>query len=1045
MLTNFATFAIRQRLFVLVMAAILAIVGLRALQDLPIEAFPDVQDVQVQIATQYPGQSPEEVERAISVPIEREMSGVPKATQVRSVSITGLSVVTLTFADGTNDYFARNQVLEKLQNVNLPPGVQPQLAPLATAVGEVYRYVLATPDTMPAREARAIQDWVIRPALRRVPGVADITSFGGAVKEYQVRLNPTALARYGVTQDQVSQALLNGNQNAAGGVMKRGDEGLVVRTVGLFTKLEDIRAAVVTAQAGKTVTVGDVAEVMEGDHPLSGIVAHDDQDSVVEGIVLMTKGGDPSKVVAQVLDRVAALNNGELPKGVTVQPIYQRTDLVRHTLHTVTENLVVGALLVLFVLVLFLQEWRAALVVATIIPLTLLFAFTLMDLKGVPANLISLGTIDFGIIIDSAVVMVEALMVRLAVHHVPAAIDSQISRRLDALRWVTSGLAKPILFSKAIIILAFLPIFTFQRIEGRIFSPVALTLSFSLLGAVIFTLTVVPALLSVVLVRRDLAEKHIEWIARLQQGYRKLLGHCQRAPRLAFGLAGAITALAFALVPALGSEFLPRLDEGNLWLTISLPPSSSLEQSKDVERAVRATLRTYPEVKMVVSHVGRPDDGTDPKGPNNIEILADLQNRGEWRFHSKEALVADMDQHLRSIPGLSTNFSQVIQDSVEEALSGVKGEIAVKVFGPDLNVLQDKAEQIATILRSIQGSRDVAAILPGGQPELAIVPDRNALARLGLSMSDVGNAVQTAVGGTAAGSFYDGERRFDLTLRYASGYRNSVEDISAIAIPLPNNAGTVRVGDVASVEVREGASRIARESGGRNVPVKANLQGRDQGSFVAEAMAKVSSQVHLPQGYRIVWGGQFENQQRALKRLAVIVPASLVGIFALLFGAFRSVRLALLILAMLPFNIAGGFYALGLAGLHLSISAAVGFIAVAGISVQNGVIMLEEIVNLVENGASLLRAVTEGAISRLRPILMTALMAGLGLLPAALSNAIGSETQKPFAVVIVGGIVTATLFTLTLLPPLALWGLRRTQQARMPVNDNRGNDAQDED
>jgi len=1035
-LPRFSTFVIRQRLFILVMALALAVIGFRALQDLPVEAFPDVQDVQVQVVTQYPGQSPEEVERTISIPVEREMSGVPRATQVRSVSITGLSVVTLTFSDGTNDYFARNQVLEKLQNVSLPTGIQPQLAPLATAVGEIYRYVLTAPADMPPREVRALQDWVIRPALRRVAGVADVNSFGGAVKEYQVRANPAALARYGVSLEQLSQALADGNQNASGGLMKRGDESLVVRAVGLFANLDDIRAAVVSARDGKTVTVGDVAEVAVGDRPLSGIVGNDDQDSVVEGIILMTKGGDPSKVVADVIERVDELNHGPLPKGVAIKPIYQRTELVHHTVHTVVENLLVGALLVVSVLVIFLREWRAALVVAAIIPLTLLFAFTLMDLKGVPANLISLGTVDFGILIDSAVVLVEALMVRLAVHQPTAAIESAIGRRFDALRSVTASLTKPILFSKAIIILAFLPIFTFQRVEGRIFAPVAMILSFSLIGAVLFTLTVVPALLSVVLTRTDLAEKHIDWLARLQRAYRRLLGRCQRAPRQAFAIAGLIALLAFALVPVLGSEFLPRLDEGNLWLTITLPPGASLEQSKDVERAVRTTLRSYPEVKMLVTQVGRPDDGTDPKGPNNIEILADLQPRDDWRFADKEALVEDMTRKLRAIPGLPTNFSQVIQDNVEEALSGVKGEIAIKVFGSDLDILQDKAEQVAAILRKIQGSRDVAAILPGGQPEVAVLPERNKMARLGLSMADLDKAVQTALGGNAVGDFYEGERRFDLVLRFAAPYRNTVEDVGAVPIALPNNAGTVRLADVARVEVREGASRIAREAGGRNVSVKANLQGRDQGSFVTEAMARVAAEVQLPPGYRIVWGGQFENQQRAMKRLAVIIPASLFGIFALLFWAFRSVRLAGLILAILPFNIAGGFFALGLAGLHLSISAAVGFIAVAGISVQNGVIMVEEVVRLVDNGASLVRAITEGAVSRLRPILMTALMAGLGLLPAALSTAIGAETQRPFAVVIVGGIVTATLFTLTLLPPLTFWGMRQRKQEREDERDD---------
>lgn len=1024
MSSRLATFAIRQRMFIVVMALVLAAVGLRALHNLPVEAFPDVQDVQVQVVTQYSGQSPEEVERNISIPIEREMSGVPRATQVRSVSITGLSVVTLTFADGTNDYFARNQVLEKLQNVPLPAGVQPQLAPLATAVGEVYRYILTAPEGMPPREVRALQDWVVRPALRRVAGIAEVTSFGGAVKEYQVRIDPRALQRFGVSLGEVTQALTSNNQNFSGGLMPRGDEAMVVRAIGLFARIEDIQAAVVSVREGKTITVADVAVVEVGDRPLSGIVAHNEHDSVVEGIVLMTKGGDPSKVVAELLRRVEELNASVLPKAVRIEPIYQRTDLVRHTVHTVSENLLLGALLVVSVLVIFLREWRAALVVAAIIPLTLLFAFTLMDLKGVPANLISLGTVDFGILIDSAVVLVEALMVRLAMQHGDPH-QSPVVRRLEALRGVSAGLTKPILFSKAIIILAFLPIFTFERVEGRIFSPVALILSFSLLGAVLLTLTLVPALLSLVLTRHNLAERHIEWLARLQQRYRRLLGRCQRQAKTSFALAGGVVFLAVALIPALGTEFLPKLDEGNVWLTITLPPAASLEQSKDVERAVRQSLRTYPEIRMLVTQVGRPDDGTDPKGTNNIEILADLMPRDRWRFADKEALVADMASKLKSIPGLPTNFSQVIQDNVEEALSGVKGEIAIKVFGPDLDILQDKAEQIATLLRSITGSRDVAAILPGGQPEVVVVPDRQRLARLGLTVNDVGSALQLAMAGTSAGVFYEGERRFDLALRFAAPFRASAADVGAIPLSRPNGAAALRLADVAEIEIREGASRITREGGGRHVSVKANLQGRDQGSFVDEAMARVASEVRLPPGYRLVWGGQFENQQRAMQRLALIVPASLLGIFALLFWAFRSMRLAGLILLMLPFNLAGGFFALGLAGLHLSISAAVGLIAVAGISVQNGVILVEEVLRLADNGASLMRAVTEGAVSRLRPILMTALMAGLGLLPAALSSGIGSETQRPFAVVVVGGVVTATLFTLTLLPPLVLWGLRR--------------------
>ncbi|HEY6898062.1 MAG TPA: CusA/CzcA family heavy metal efflux RND transporter [Rhodocyclaceae bacterium] len=1016
MLDRLITFAIQQRLFVLVMVLAVAGFGVRAFLNLPIEAFPDVQDVQVQVVTQFPGQSPEEVERSISVPIERELSGVPHMTQLRSVSITGLSVVTLTFAEGTEDRFARTQVLEKLQNVTLPTGIQPQLAPLTTAVGEIYRYVLDAPKEMSAADIRAVQDWAIRPELRRVSGVADVNSFGGAIKEYQVNVRPEALKKFGLTLDQVSQALAANGANAGGGLMTRGPESFVVRTQGLYQSLDDITAVGISARNGLSVSVGDVATVSVGEKPLSGIVAFNDRDSVVEGIVVMTKGENPAKVIAALKERVAYLNGGNhLPPGVSIHPIYDRTELIQHTVHTVAENLLVGALLVVAILVIFLRSWPASLIVAAIIPLTLLFAFIMMDLRGVSANLISLGAVDFGIIIDSAVVMVEALMVKLALHQ---ADHPGQGWRLHTLKHTAVELSRPILFSKAIIILAFVPIFTFQRVEGRIFSPVAFTLSFALLGAVLLTLLLVPALLSFGVQRYDLRERHAEWLQRLQERYRALLHDLLAHPRKAFVRSAAVLGVALALMTVIGSEFLPRLDEGNIWLTISLPPATALEQSKEVERAVRSVLLKAPEIRQVISQVGRPDDGTDPKGPNNIEILADLKPHSEWRYGDKEQLVEALSNELKAIPGLPTNFSQVIEDNVEEALSGVKGEIAVKIFGPDLEVLEDKADQVAEILASIRGAADVAAIHIGGQTELVISPDRRRIARYGLNVADVNNVVQTALAGNAVSSFFEGERRFDITLRLAAASRRSVSDIAALQVPLPNSNATLDLGELARIETKQGASRIAREAGGRAISIKSNLLGRDQGSFVQEAQKAVAQQVVLPKGYFISWGGQFENQQRAMKRLAVIVPASLLAIFALLFWAFRSVSRSLMIIAITPFTLVGGLAGLFLAGLHLSVSAAVGFIAVAGISVQNGVIMLEEIVDLLRRGHNLAESIIEGAVRRLRPIMMTALMAGLGLLPAALSHGIGSETQRPFAVVIVGGILSATFFTLTLLPVL---------------------------
>ncbi|MCX7140136.1 MAG: CusA/CzcA family heavy metal efflux RND transporter [Proteobacteria bacterium] len=1019
MIDRLVTFALRQRVFVLIATAALATFGWKALANLPIEAFPDVQDTQVQVVTQYPGQAPEEVERSVTLPIEREMAGVPRMTQLRSVSITGLSVVTLTFSDNTDDYFVRQQVLEKLQNVTLPASVQPQLAPLSTAVGEIYRYMIEPPEDMPDYEVRALQDWVIRPALRIVPGIADVVSFGGSIKEYQVRLNPYALKKFGVTIDQASAALSSNSANSGGGLLRRGEETLVIRGIGLFRSVDDIGQVIVASRNGRTILVSDLAEsVAVGRRPLSGVVGFNERDSIVEGIVLMTKGQNAAKVVEELEARVLEVQ-AKLPKGVRLVPFYKRTDLIHHTVHTVVENLVLGALLVIAILIVFLRNWRAALIVASVIPLSLLAAFIMMDARGVSANLISLGAVDFGIIIDSAVVLVEALMVRLAVaqtEHNP--VHAGYGWRMQALKHTVVDLGHPILFSKAIIITAFLPIFTFQRVEGKIFSPVAFTLSFALLGAIVLTMTLVPTLLSYTMKREDMAEAHSEWMHRLQQRYRRLLAWGGNRSALIFGLSTTALVASLALAPFLGSEFLPKLDEGNIWLTITLPPSASLDRTKDIERQARAILRAYPEVNNIVTQVGRPDDGTDPKGTNNLEILADLKPRGTWRFSSKEDLVADMSKKIHVLPGVPTNFSQVIQDNVEESLSGTKGEINVKVFGPDLEILETKARQIATILSSIRGSADVAAVPIGGQTELDISVDRARIARYGVSVADVNSVIQTALAGSAVNAFYEGDRRFDVTLRMADNYRDAVDDIAHLQVSLPGGAGTVALGDLATVEVRQGASRISRQGGGRIALIKSNLRGRDMGSFIEEAQKQVRQQVHLPPGYNLTWGGQFENQQRANQRLMVIVPLCVLLIFSLLFWAFRSVRKALLVLAMVPFTLIGGIAGLALAGLHLSVSAAVGFIAVAGISVQNGVIMVEQIVEYLERGASFADAVANGAVMRLRPILMTALMAGLGLLPAALSHGIGSETQRPFAIVIVGGIVSATLFTLLLLPLL---------------------------
>ncbi|MDD4964416.1 MAG: CusA/CzcA family heavy metal efflux RND transporter [Gallionella sp.] len=1037
MLEKLITFALQQRVFVLIATAALVLAGSVAWSNLPIEASPDVQDVQVQVVTQALGLAPEEVERAITLPIEREMSGVARMTQLRSVSIMGLSIVILTFLDGTDDYFARQQTLEKLQNVNLPPGINASIAPLTNAVGEVFRYVIEAPATMPAREVRALQDWVIRPALRTVPGIADVIGFGGEVKEYQVRIKPYLLRKYNVTIDQVAKVLTSNSANSGGGVMRRGDEALVIRGIGLFQSLDDIGRVVIETRQGRGILVSDVAEVAIGPRPLSGMVAFNEHGNVVQGIVQMTKGQNATTVVGKLKKEIEDLDH-KLPEGVRLVPYYDRTLLVDHTVHTVVENLLVGALLVVAILIVFLRSWQAALAVATVIPLSLLFAFILMDLRGVSANLISLGGVDFGIIIDSAVVLVEALMVRLATAN-PERFPQQghYPWRIHALKKTAIELGTPILFSKGIIILAFMPIFTFQRVEGKIFSPMAFTLTFALLGAVLLTLTLIPVLMSYAIKNGDLAEKHSDWMHSLQVSYLRLLMWSQDKRRWVVSFSVGLLVITLLLSPRLGSEFLPKLDEGNIWLTITLPPATALEKTKEVEQRVRTILTSYPEVNNVITQVGRPDDGTDPKGFNNLEVMADLNNKSTWRpqFHDKESLIAAMEAEIHKMPGVPTNFSQVIQDNLEEALSGVKGEIAVKIYGPDLEILEDKSEQIADVLRSIKGATDVAAIKIGGQTELNIILNREQMARYGLNVADVNSTIQTALAGDGVNVFYEGDRRFDVTLRLSSGFRDAVDDVADLPINLPplppsdqnhptaddapvDTTPTIPLGSIADIQVKQGAGRISRENGGRLVAVKANLVNRDQGGFVEEAMAKVNEQVKLPPGYEITWGGQFENQQRAVARLKIIVPISVMLIFVLLFWAFRSTSKAVLVLLMVPFTFIGGFAGLGLAGLHMSVSAAVGFIAVAGISVQNGVIMVEEFMLEIMKGKSVIEAVLDGAVTRLRAILMTALMAGLGLLPAALSHGAGSETQRPFAVVIVGGIVSGTIFTLLLLPML---------------------------
>ncbi|MGZ4954116.1 MAG: efflux RND transporter permease subunit, partial [Methylobacter sp.] len=854
MIHKIIAFCLQQRLLIIGASVLLAVVGIISFERLPVQAFPDVQNVFVQVVTQYPGQAPEEVEKLVSLPIEKEMNGLPHLINMRSVSIFGLSVVTLTFDDEAEDYFSRQQVLERLRAVRLPDEVSPVLGPLTTGVGEIYRYRIEAPN-YPLIEQRALQDWVIERTLRSVQGVADVVAFGGGVKQYQIEVDPDKLRDYKLTLPDVYQSVAANNANTGGGYIEHGYEALVVRGAGLLKSADEIGDIVVASRNGVPVLVKHIANVAIGPQPRNGIVGYNERDDIVEGVVLLIKGKDAIEVLQGVKEKVKDLNDHVLPPGVKMMPIYDRTDLVQHTVHTVEHNMLEGAALILAILVIFLRRALASAVVITVIPLSLLFAFILIDAEHVSANLISLGAIDFGIIVDSAVVLVEAIMVKVTLEMSQKA---SIPHMRQSMLMTAVDLARPILFSKAIIIIAFLPIFTFQRVEAKIFSPMAFTLSFALLGSLIISLTLVPVLLSYLIGPR-LIESHNPLVEGMERRYRSALESVLRHPRKLFIGAGLTLVLSLASTPLIGTEFMPKLDEGNIWLTITLPTPVSLAKAKVLEQDIRGHLREFSEAKSILTQLGRPEDGTDPKGFNNLEVLIDLNPKDTWHYRDKDELVEAMQKRLAVFPGLQFNFSQVIQDNVEEAISGVKGEIAIKIFGEDLKVLQEKANQITRILRSIEGATDVAAEQQSGLAQMVISIDRAKIARYGININDVENVIAMAVGGQSATQMLEGERRFDVTVRLAAPARDSVGAIEDITVLSPDGS-RIPLAELAEIKINQGASRISREDNMRRIAIKCNLIGRDQGSFVDEAQQKVAEQVVLEPGYRIVWSGQFENQ-----------------------------------------------------------------------------------------------------------------------------------------------------------------------------------------
>ena len=1012
MVRKIVAFALYQPLFMTLITILFIGAGIVAFQSLPVEAFPDVTDVQTTVITLVPGHAAEEVEKQVTIPLEIVLAGVPHAVRMFSHTQFGLSFLTLTFDDQVDDYFARQRVLERLQEAALPPDIQPQLAPLSTPVGELYRFRLVSDYANPT-ELRSFEDWVVERHLKMAPGVADVVSRGGFIKQYQVNIDLARMKAYDIGLQQVFTALGRGNANAGGNYLEQGEQQYLIRGVGLLRSADDIGTIVVAEHHGTPLLIRDIADVSVGAVPRQGLVGRNDEDEVVEGIVLMRKGENPSEVLNEVKTRVERLNASILPKGVRIVSYYDRSTLIATTLTTVFRNLLEGALLVTLVLYVFLRNGRAAGIVAAVIPLALLATFIGLRLRGIPANLLSLGAMDFGIIVDGAVIVVENVFRTLAEGGHTSDRASVRQAILDA----TTQVGRPTLFSMLIIIVAHIPIFTLQRHEGRIFAPMAYTVTSALVGSLIFSLTLVP-LLCFFLLGHGVEHERNRLVDVLTRIYRRLLGHALKRPVLVVGSAVAALLAALTLVPKLGTEFLPELNEGTLWLNLTLPPSVSVSEASRIVARVRTVVRRFPEVTQVISQAGRPEDGTDPKPINMCEFFVDLKPPSEWsRKITREELAAQMEDAINEIPGLEPAFSQPIRDNVLESISQIDGQIVVKIFGDDAATLRSMVNDVLRAVSHVRGVSRAFIDRAGEIPQLQIGVDRARAARYGLNVADVEDVIETALGGKVGTEIWDGDRRYGVAVRLREQDRRDVAAIGNVPVDTPSGA-RVPLADVADISVRGGSMNISRESGTRVSAIGVFIRGRDMGGIVGDMRTNVARDVKFPPGYYATFGGEFENQQRAMTRLAVIVPVSVFLIFILLFNAFGTVRNAGIILANIPLASIGGIVALYLTGIHLSVSAAIGFIALFGQAVLNGVVMVSCFADQRALGDLPIDAVINGATVRLRTVLMTALLAMLGLMPMALSHSIGSEVQKPLAVVVIGGLVSATLLTLIVLPTL---------------------------
>ena len=1035
-------FSLKNRYLILFLAGLLIASGIYVFTQMPIEAFPDVTNTEIDIITQWPGQSAEQVEKLVSIPIEIALNPVQHKINLRSTTIFGLSFVKVLFEDNVKDPEARQQVMYLLANANLPTGITPAVQPPTGPTGEIFRYTIES-KVRDVRELKTMQDWIIDRRLRAVPGVGDINSFGGKTKAYEITVDPGKLATLGITPLDVFSAVQKTNINVGGDMIIQNNQAFAVRGIGLLKDINEIRNVIVSNANGIPVLVSDVAEVNISNQPRLGWVGRSDalfdksghrsvlnDDDAVEAVIVMRKGENPSKVVAALKQTVDKINRDVLPADTQIVPYYDRTDLISYATSTVLHNLSEGILLVIVLVSLFLFNWRATVIVAVIIPISMLFAFICLHLMGMSANLLSLGAVDFGIILDGTIVMVEGMFVIL--DHKACQIGMERFNKMSKLgiiRRAGAEIGKRPFYLNLIIITALLPIFAFEKVEGKMFSPLAYTLGFALLGSLITTLTLVPVLISFLL-NKNVREKHNPIVHAFTAFLLSGFVNAFKRKKIVLTIAFIIMVFGIYSFRFLGSEFLPQLNEGSIWLRVQLPYSVSLDKSVETARKVRKILMHFPQVQYAVSQTGRPDDGTDVAGFYNNEFAVLMYPEDSWNPKiTKDQLISQMNSQLAQLPGVGLNFSQPIMDNVEEAVSGVKGSIVVKVYGDSLNYSEAKVDEVYRILRGVRGIEDLGVMRSIGLPELDINLDQKKMAQYGVATSDANSVIATAIGGQAASTLYEGVRTFDIRIRYPQAFRKTPEDIGNLQVPTQNGS-KVPVREIALITQKTGPCLIFRDENERFATLKFSIRDRDMGSTIAEAQAKVASKVKFKRGYHIAWQGDFENQQRAEKKLQLVVPISLLLIFILLFTLFGNFKDSLLVFINVPFALVGGILALLITDTNFSISAGIGFIALFGICIQDGIILItvfkENLVHMKGQTQSLYTAVKLGVNARIRPVLMTALMAAIGLLPAAVSHGIGSESSRPLARVVIGGILCAMLFSLWVFPLIFGWAYRRS-------------------